>query len=752
MKLILTIVVLASTSQAALKLGWYRYYDQLAPEVIWAGHPVVYELNGPLLGMDVTCSAALNACTSGDYTPNGTELLLPDAVATPPSGVQQTPLVQSRPFYRATNIGSGGNPPGYWNLFQCACPNLHYGSAGCGNYVTVNGQTCGGYNGNTPHLVTVGDTSSPFRFHLYTTTSQMYLKGTTSGWPAGTQFTYYGLVSSVPLSYMKSPLNSPPTKWADSNTRQPVKVLIPANTPAGSIHAGWTLCQDVGLTNCQDFAYDITINAAPTSELNRPTVIPAMPSWYDQTTTCLIMPSDNPQTTPPNNCSMTEIATAGSAQVHEAGANWYCIFSNPDLGMELNSTGTPRFPDFGAGSSNFSSNGSISGVPVQGYYGYFYDTARTYYSLARWWNHPEMENCARAMASEVSKKGPGISGFAANFTSRLNFPSMGLGQTLGNYQCGPSDSTGCWGVLHNLAYVWTPDGTARGMSRYNGGNYISTWVPNSWQPEMKSEVHNLYWATAGWNVSTNTYTSGGGYYPDDGRSDGRYLEMVWDLLKSGEPSMVTTGASGSRVTALTPQGQMYRNMIDAMLSAAIAWGQPDGTALTTNVNAGRVGTQAYMIVMTLDGLIEYWERTHDPVVPPVIQSVLQVIGPQYSTVDHGMPGNSTPTGPWCMWQFGIPSGDEWYAYGPGNVNAGPTCVGQTLYRGMSGQYPLPFLWYWAHWGNGDNTYQVLGDEMLRASTAYEFGGDGIGLRDSMKNFNENMRYWTKCLAYRMGYR
>src|SRR5215472_5076343 len=112
---------MAGAAHAALKAANYRYWTN-GPERMFAGYTYQWQLS-PTWAMDVTCDTTTGACTSADYTPSTSDTFVPDPDQTPPGGVQNKALEFTYPIYKAVNIGTGGNSPGYWNLSTAVAQN-----------------------------------------------------------------------------------------------------------------------------------------------------------------------------------------------------------------------------------------------------------------------------------------------------------------------------------------------------------------------------------------------------------------------------------------------------------------------------------------------------------------------------------------------------------------------------------------------------------------------------------------------------
>jgi hypothetical protein len=554
---------------------------------------------------------------------------------------------------------------------------------------------------------------------------------------------------------MGIPVNQP-TAWDLAGYSTCVKVTIPGNAEARSYpNAGWTFCKDAQWTQgCQTLGYDLVIEAAPTSELNPPATIPPLPDWYDNPAThCRGM--SNEYDFSDKTCSMKNDAI-GPADTRVRNVAYYCNLDNPDLGLELNTP--PQYIDLISQPSDATSVNP-------GIVGFFYDAPRTYYSLARWFNEPKLENCARASASRYSKKGPGVPGMPPNWTAAMRYDQNGqhTSPTLGSYRCPPNDTgganLGCYVSVHGSAapHNIITKGIEFGLSRFNEGNYSSTWVPSTWQPAMRSEIHNLAWRFAGgWTPSG--YGMTGGYWPPAGRETGYLQQVIASQVRSGEPTTQTTGTAapygGTRVTSLTQVGKTYENELAALLSDVSMWGTPLGTKTATNHNWGRAASQVYMEVIVMDGLMDAWEKTHDPAIPATIKPVLDILAPKYDTSFHAIPNFTVGAGPFCAGTSDVPPESLWY-HNPYLMVGYCNGVGPGIYKVMSGMFALPFAWYWKNWGGSDNRFHDLAVEMLRASVVYSVESDprpgAGGHRQSAKNYNENGRYWVQILRNLMGY-
>lgn len=730
-----------------LTLDFMRY-KSYGPERVFAGHPVIYELLHASWSFDATCSGT--TCTSAGYLPAGDEILVPDDWVTPPAGMQNARLYGGWPKYRPVNIETNGNGPNTWSLAQCACTAVGGYCTQTASFTTTAGhsQTCGVFNNFggastsfTPQIVNLASAAT---IHFYVSTGGPPLTAVFHGafnWPANTTMTYF-YPTTVPRNCM---FTVTPVAIGNNFLYSPgyitcVRVSIPASTtPQVYSGVGWEVCTDTTYTSCKRLEFDISVEAPPTMEQTPPAVIPPLDSSYDQPTNC--QNNSGGSAVAGTDCSFKNITSGPRSDVpnhqYEHGLDWWCnstsAYGNPDSGLELATP--PRYLDFVAAPNN-----QTSTFTTPGFVGFFYDGARVYYGMARWWNNPAFENCARAIASRYADQGPGVSGAQITYFAKYGL----IGPGLGNYNCLSTNSS-CMLSVHGGNDVWNaiPKGIEMGLSRWNGGQYSDTWVPSKWQATMNQELFNTMWWLYGYTAGTG-FGINGGYYSFDLRSNGYPVNVTQSYLNTGAAMYKTTGASGNRVTSYTPAGQTYWYQAESELSSYMLITQSDTTRTATNRNIGRVGVQPYMAMSSAaDSMVEYWERTHDPAVPKVIGDFLTFIQPYYDTVNHAMPGITTGTGPWCGGLLAeVPAASLWYQ-DQSTVTVGGCLT--SYYTNLSGMYAWLFAWYWRHWGN--DSFRATADEMFKFSYIMPVSQ----LRDSAKNNYENGRHWIQFLRYRMGY-
>jgi hypothetical protein len=778
-----------AAAQGTLSIGFYRY-DNNVNEKFYPGYSYVWLLKSAKWGFDATCTPALNTCSSPDYTPDGTELLWPEPIQPEDSfprlgGLDTANYGGSRPQYRAVNIGTNGNATNTWNLFQCACTVAGGVCAATASVETTAGnfQTCGAYNyGGTNTPVQVAMTGSPVTVHFYigsggTTQPGPYYKARLPGWPAGVtdaSFVHFAgsSTSYACMTQTEYPVPAAGTVWlGNPSYLNCVKITLPANTVPGTYPVGWTLCADpAGTIGCKDLEVDITVLAPPTMELTPPATIPAMPTWYDQPTACLNMLNDTPFAG--TDCSMKHILTTSNDPSIERGSAFFCNYSDPSSGLETLAalSGGPRMIDITGYPSNGTSNCSIgahtgfSGGLVPGCLGFFYDTARTQFQLARWFNSPTQENCARAMLNRTTHFGPIMPGFEPNIYSQgAASGAIQLVGALGSYQCPNAIAytnaySNCalglrgYPTIHNLVMV----GTELALSRWNGGNYSSSWTRSQFQPAMRNELLNDAFYL-GWWTQAGGFVGPGGLFINDGRATGYPMVLVQSIAAMGEPLTRTTGSTGNRVNSLTGFGKQYNNMLAALMTSLQWWAQPDNTRTATNKNIGKAGAQPWQITMaTLDAAVRFWERSHNPGLAATITDLLTYMQPLYYVGVgvgygyHGMPGSSDKkVGPWCMGAPGeAPGTPQWYL----NSGAPLGNCATPNYWTFGLMYGWIYAWHWRHWGN--DSFRASSDQMVHDAIVYGYlatGSPFSGPRDSVKNFNENQRHALQWMSSRSGY-
>ena len=743
MKCLIAGLVLAATlaAQTTLDISLYRYRN-FGPHRVFAGGTYFYVTQAAYYdkwGFQATCDPATNYCYSAQYTPTGNEIFRLDDLATPPGGLQNTVLGWGFPQYKPVNITADG----HFNLQTCGASN----SAACSNYssVPITTVTLTGSSATTIRFYIMFGTGGP--------TGPLYMHAP-FGWPANTRHQYYSVTAIRNYTYYAPPhARTNDTAWGDGA----IEVTIPVNTAPGQYHAGWTFCKDAAQTGCTDLAWDITVEAYPNMPLNPPASIPPLPASYDQDTQCIVQSGMTAQ--PGSDCSFTHLLTynggnVGSSDFYEHGGEWWCITGNPDLGLDLQSP--QQYLDLTAIPSDVS-----SAYTAQGGLGHFYDAMKSYILIARWFNKPEWENCARAVMARYGQMGPGVSAAPADGTSALNASQGNVIQTRGIY---PNTTyPGGYTSVHGIAAVLnnTIMGTVMSLGRFNGGNYSATWVPNKWDAQVRAEVGNQMQLNGiGWSVPSNSQAAAlptqiyyAGYDPNDGRSNGYAALMYQGMAMLAEPRTATTGSSGAIVTNETKFGFNYRTMLENILTVAMMWVQPDGTKLSTNTNWEMVGTQPFMALSsTFEYLIRYWETTHDPLVAQAIKYYLDLSTPQYSTTYYVMPGSTAAKGAFCSGVYSdlAATNQQWYVPNNGGATIGYCAPDLYMAYTLSGMYAYVYAWYWRNWGgnSGGDAYRQTADSMFAGSYIYRNADQRYGAKGYYQQIG---RHDFQYLRYRLGY-
>jgi hypothetical protein len=436
--------------------------------------------------------------------------------------------------------------------------------------------------------------------------------------------------------------------------------------------------------------WSITIEAPPVLAYAPPAPV-AMPSIYDQDTTCL----SNVQAGTlyaGTNCSWKHLASGGAEQ---HGASYWCTDrSNPDTTIEA--------AGYWFGFSAVGSSQQNTGL------GWFYDAPRVWYHTAAWLNDPLWENCGRAVAARYAQTGPGAPGFAGS-TLGLTTSTLGPYQDQGypNYYLG----------IHAPATEWAlfPKGMEMGLSRFNGGKYSSSWVPNRWNASMRNEIYNqIIWGIPG-GMST-----GAGYDVLLTRETGYSLEPLLSYRAAGEPRYKMVGTTPT----LTSFGWHYQKQADAVASYLLMLAQPGGES---GNNVGKYAGQSWQEAGPLiEAAIGYFEQTREPRMAKAISYVLDKIKSQYDWTQHAMPWVTAPKGPFCSGNGLSDPLTKWY---DGDGLLGNCLDNGGIYPEMDGMAAYAFAWRWHYFG--DDSDRAMADEMF----TYALIGD--------YRSNESYRYRPK---------
>jgi len=691
-QLLLSAVLLGLVAQAAPKVGNYRYWS-VGPEKIFAGYTYQYQFS-PAWSFDVTCDTT-SACTSADYTPTATDTFTADPDQTPPGGVQNQLVEFQSPTYKAVNIGTNGNPAGYWNLFQATAKH-----------------------GSTAQQVTITSTGT-IRFYIQNGYNPNMQLRRPMGWPTGTHFNwanYYGTTvvqNCLIPPFIADPASYIPIAPVSGHVVRCVEVTIPANATPGSYNAGWEVCVDNAGNGCVQILKSITIEAPPV--LTRATPAPvAMPTIYDQATPCLNNIVTGSQVAG-TDCSFKHLASGGAEQ--NGASHWCTDRVNPDTTLEA--------ANYWIGFSAVGSSAQTTGL------GWFYDGPRVWYKTAAWFNDPLWENCGRAIAARYAQTGPGASGFGG---VRLG-PGMGNGTSsiLGPY----SGTDNYYSTIHSSNNLWAlfPKGIEMGMSRFSRGKYSSTWVSNSWNPAMINELYNqIVIGTPSGLAVAGGGPSGTGYNVTYARENGYMLEPYISYRAAGGPLYKMVG----NAPTLTNFGWHYFKTADALASDLLMYSQPGGPS---GNNWGRIYNQTWMIVGPLiEAAINYFEQTHEPRMGMAIKGALDVVKSQYDWTQHAMPWVGAPEGPFCGGSLISAPDTEWYAGGGGLGNCGVP-----VYPEMDGMGAYAFAWAWKI-GLGDDSYRQLADEMF---TYGLIGHAALGYRWNPKAYYQMGKYQWEYLRHRL---
>jgi hypothetical protein len=683
----------AAPDQGALKPANYRYWTN-GPERMFAGHTHQWQL-AFVWAFDATCDTVSGACTSADYTPSASDTFVPDPDMTPPGGVQNQYLEARYPLYKGVNIGTNGNPAGYWNLFQAVAKN-----------------------GTAAQQVTITTTATT-RFYIKSGYQAAMQVRTPIGWPAGTHFTYY-YPATVRQNSLVSPPVTDPTGYLNylpysSGSFRGVEISIPASATPGIYNAGWEVCTDTNGTGCTQILWEITIEPTPVLALSAPAPV-ALPAIYDQDTACLTnVAAGTGYTSPTPNCSWKHLVTGGAEQ--NGASHWCTDRNNPDTTLEAAS--------YWLGFSVVGSSSQVTGL------GWFYDAPRTWYRLAAWLNDPLWENCGRAIAARYAQVGPGAPGFGGQL---LGIDTKnGTSSILGPYP--NSSNSNYYLTIHAPANEWAvfPKGMEMGLARFNGGKYSSTWTPNAWNASMKNEILNqITYSTP----SGLTHNSGTGFDVTMTRETGYSLEPYLAYRAAGEPLYKMVGTTPT----LTDLGWHYQKQADAVASYLLMLTQPVGEK---GNNVGRAAGQSWQQTGPLiDVAINYYEQTHEPRMGRLINDVLNVIKSQYDWTNHAMPWVSAPKGPWCSGNGTSDPLTKWYDDGLlGNCldNGG-------VYPELDGMGAYAFAWKWKMFG--DDTDRALADEMFTYSNIGDYRGP-ISYRWNPKVWYQVQKFAIDYLRYRL---
>ncbi len=690
-RLFAILLFVVGVAEAAPKLATYRYASWgFGPEHMYAGYNYIWK---PAItwAFDATCDAATSACTSADYTPSSTDVFTPDPDTTPPGGVQNAVLEFKRPTYKAVNIGANGNAPGYWNLFQATAKN-----------------------GTTAKQVVITSTATT-RFYILSGYQVYPQMRRPVGWPTGVSFTYWSATTVETGCLSSGPVTNPSgyTIWPtlSSGVLKCAEVFIPASTTPGAYTVGWEWCLDTSANGCVQLLVSIVIDAPPQMTYATPAPVP-MPTIYDQPTLCLSNIVTG-TTVAGSNCSFTHLASGGAEQ--NGAAHWCQDRINPDTTLEA----ANYFIMF----SNTGGGAQSTGL------GFYYDAPRTYYHIAKWFNDPTWENCGRAVAARAAQIGPGAA----------NWPGEGLGvgtangtsSILGRYK--NNSTPGYYASLHSAAQMNNsfPRGMEMGLSRFNGGKYSPTLVPDAWNTEMKNEIWNMIYYNG---FSGFTANVGGGYGISDVRTTAYNFDGYTSFRTTGEPLYKMVGATPT----LTAFGWHYQKSADALASMLLMFSQAGGES---GNNWGRIGTQTWMLMgPAVESAINYWEQTREPRMAMAIKGILDVVITQYDWTQHAMPWVNAPKGVFCGGNLADRTADELW-YNDGSLGS----CGVPAYPELDGMSSYAFAWYWRYFG-GDS-YRALADEMF----TYSLIGDASSLayRYKPKPYYQNSKYWYEYLRYRL---
>jgi hypothetical protein len=701
--------LLGGSAQGALKVANYRYWTN-GPERMFAGYTYQWFLSFTW-AFDATCYASTDPthpsmCTSADYTPDADDQIVPDLDQTPPGGVQNLAIEWHYPTYKVVNIGTNGNPAGYWNLFQTRT------------------------TGAVGQQVTITSTATTTFYLRSGIGTKMQVKRMV-GWPAGTggattHIIYYDPPGCLARAYPPTvdPVGYYALNPGASNYITCIEISIPTTATPGVYPAGWEVCIDTAGNGCTTFLWSLTIEAPPVLKLSTPAPV-AMPAIYDQPTPCqgnLVTGAEQAGT----NCSFTHLASGGAEQ--KGASHWCTDRVNPDTTLEA--------AGYYIGWSATMTANQVTGL------GWYYDAPRVWYHTAAWFNDPLWENCGRAVAARYAEVGPGAS--APTYTGFAGFPLnlqaipdnkalLGpYGNTMGDYQ-----------TTHAQATLWAlfPRGMEIGLSRFNGGKYSSTWVPNSWNASMRNELRTQASIVSAFDATTTGQPVDAGWLPSMARENGYLLEPIISYRNSGEPLYKMVGTTPT----LTPFGWHYFKRADGLASYLLTLSQP-GTP--TGNNQGRVGNQTWQIVgPLLESAINYYDQTHEPRMGMAIKYVLDIVQSQYDWTNHQMAHGNSPEGSFCGGSYLSNPTYAWY------VGGGPALGGGGIGPCMSGYLPemdgmgaYAFAWAWKL-GLGDDSYRQLADEMFKYGLIGSVAGPSY--RWNPKAYYQMTKYQWEYLRHRL---
>src|SRR5689334_20043683 len=94
----------------------FQKYLTMGAQTLFRGYTYLYVLY-PQWKTTPNCFAAGNNCNDPQYVPDGTEVFIASE-GTTAGGIQSTTYAYAPPRYKAVNIGTNGNPAGYYNLVR----------------------------------------------------------------------------------------------------------------------------------------------------------------------------------------------------------------------------------------------------------------------------------------------------------------------------------------------------------------------------------------------------------------------------------------------------------------------------------------------------------------------------------------------------------------------------------------------------------------------------------------------------------
>ena len=287
-------------------------------------------------------------------------------------------------------------------------------------------------------------------------------------------------------------------------------------------------------------------------------------------------------------------------------------------------------------------------------------------------------------------------------------------------------------------------GRAYARSRREAGDL--SWDPRWFDPAVQAAVHqyrDLYLIpnacrAAGYHAHN---TGLAWHYLETGDALSRDVAILMSRRSAGSddqwPIENSASFEASREVAFSilmrlnaeDLGQAHRTRTDELVSVAI--GHID--QWTASRRSHCLYVRPFMVGLTLEALIAYWDRYRDPRIPPKVKLALDWLRANaWSPTGGGTPG----TGAFLYTDIDVgrldPIGCQGHGYSPEG----------------GGQWPAPdlslliapaYAWYYLH--SGDPTYRAWGDEAWA-------GSSGVNTIYTQKVYNQTYRWSRRFLEWR----